>query len=59
MKTVIIDYPKYDYVSNTLEKTCPRGMDTEVFSLKCLVLFRDLPEWKQINSHIEQKVYGQ
>lgn len=28
---------KYDYVSNTLERTYPRGLDTEVFSMKALV----------------------
>lgn len=27
---------KYDYVSNTLERTFPRGLDTEVFSFKAL-----------------------
>ncbi len=27
---------KYDYVSNCLKRTYPRGMDTEVFSLKAL-----------------------
>lgn len=27
---------KFDYVSNTLERTYPRGMDTEVFSFKVL-----------------------
>lgn len=27
---------KYDYVSNTLERSFPRGMDTEVFSFKIL-----------------------
>lgn len=26
------NYPQYDYVSNTLERTFPRGMDVEVFS---------------------------
>lgn len=29
-------YPKYDYVSNTLKRTYPRGMDTEVFSFTLL-----------------------
>lgn len=29
-------YPSYDYVSNTLERTYPRGMDVEVFSKKSL-----------------------
>lgn len=27
---------KYDYVSNTLERTYPRGLDTEVFSMAAL-----------------------
>lgn len=126
-------YPKYDYVSNCLERTYPRGMDTEVFSFQalseaffeakarpdrehvtpfiymrpgryrlanvhyeknysyyrwtvdtpedfeliqkiittlypikpcfnlhdCLELLRKNPAWMKINSHIEQKVYGQ
>jgi spore coat polysaccharide biosynthesis protein SpsF len=29
-------YPDYDYVSNTLLRTYPRGMDTEVFSFQAL-----------------------
>jgi spore coat polysaccharide biosynthesis protein SpsF len=29
-------YPKYDYVSNCLEKSYPRGMDTEVFAFRAL-----------------------
>jgi spore coat polysaccharide biosynthesis protein SpsF len=29
-------YPKYDYVSNCLGKTYPRGMDTEVFAFSAL-----------------------
>jgi spore coat polysaccharide biosynthesis protein SpsF len=29
-------FPKYDYVSNCLERTYPRGMDTEVFSYSAL-----------------------
>ncbi|MCB1119051.1 MAG: glycosyltransferase family protein [Chlamydiia bacterium] len=29
-------YPRYDYVSNTLERTYPRGLDVEVFSFKAL-----------------------
>lgn len=31
-----LDYPDYDYVSNCLERTYPRGMDTEVFSFEAL-----------------------
>ncbi|MFH1832146.1 MAG: glycosyltransferase family protein [bacterium] len=29
-------FPAYDYVSNSLTRTYPRGMDTEVFSFKAL-----------------------
>jgi spore coat polysaccharide biosynthesis protein SpsF len=29
-------YPEYDYVSNCLDRTYPRGMDTEVLSFKSL-----------------------
>jgi spore coat polysaccharide biosynthesis protein SpsF len=29
-------YPKYDYVSNCLERSYPHGMDTEVFSFTVL-----------------------
>lgn len=29
-------FPRYQYVSNTLDRTFPRGMDTEVFSFKAL-----------------------
>lgn len=35
-------YPEYDYVSNTLRRSYPRGMDTEVFSVKVLnEIFKD------------------
>jgi spore coat polysaccharide biosynthesis protein SpsF len=36
MQYYIDAYPKYDYVSNCLSRTYPRGMDTEVFSFKSL-----------------------
>lgn len=29
-------YPIYDYISNTLQSTYPRGLDTEIFSLQAL-----------------------
>jgi spore coat polysaccharide biosynthesis protein SpsF len=32
----VSEYPKYDYISNCLERTYPRGLDTEVFSFKAL-----------------------
>jgi len=34
--TFITDSDRYDYVSNTLERTYPRGLDVEVFSMKAL-----------------------
>jgi spore coat polysaccharide biosynthesis protein SpsF len=36
MKLYIDHQTEYDYVSNSLERTYPRGMDTEVFSFKAL-----------------------
>ena len=36
IKFYVDSYPKYDYVSNCLERTYPRGMDTEVFAFKVL-----------------------
>lgn len=32
----IDNFDKYDYVSNTVDRTYPRGLDTEVFSFKAL-----------------------
>jgi spore coat polysaccharide biosynthesis protein SpsF len=32
----LTNYPNYDYVSNCIERTYPRGMDTEVFSFQAL-----------------------
>ena len=36
IKYYIDNLPYYDYVSNTIERTYPRGMDVEVFSIKAL-----------------------
>ena len=36
VKYYLMEKEKYDYVSNTLERTFPRGMDTEIFSYKAL-----------------------
>lgn len=32
----LLNLDKYDYVSNTIDRTYPRGLDTEVFSFKSL-----------------------
>lgn len=29
-------YPKYDYLSNVIARTYPRGLDVEIFSMQCL-----------------------
>lgn len=29
-------YPKYDYLSNVMERTFPRGLDVEIFTMNCL-----------------------
>lgn len=36
IRTYLQDFPSYDYVSNCLSRTYPRGMDTEVFSMQLL-----------------------
>ncbi len=36
IKYYIDNKNKYDYVSNTIDRTYPRGLDTEVFSFKAL-----------------------
>lgn len=36
IKHFVENYPKYDYVSNTLERTYPRGLDVEVFTRRAL-----------------------
>lgn len=36
IQTYLSAQPTYDYVSNCLERTYPRGMDTEVFSFRAL-----------------------
>ncbi|AEG59494.1 cytidylyltransferase domain-containing protein [Desulforamulus ruminis] len=50
---------KYDYVSNTLERTYPRGMDTEIFSYKALeeafVNAKELPEREHVTAFIYRR----
>lgn len=49
-------YPKYDYVSNTLTRSYPRGMDVEVFSRKSLeradAEAEDKPEREHVTLHL-------
>lgn len=60
----VIDYyinnrDKCDYVSNTLERTYPRGLDTEVFSMKALEKAhkeaREQPEREHVTPYIYRR----
>lgn len=50
---------KYDYVSNTLQRTYPQGLDTEVFSRTALERAykeaRDQPEREHVTVHIYRR----
>ena len=48
----------YDYVSNTLERTYPRGLDTEVFSFKTLEKAHKLTKEKVNREHVTAFIYG-
>jgi spore coat polysaccharide biosynthesis protein SpsF len=47
----------FDYVSNTLERTFPRGMDTEVFSFQALERAFNEGEEKHFREHVTPYIY--
>lgn len=47
----------YDYVSNTLKRTYPRGMDLEVFSLKALKEANSLAQKFEEREHVTPYIY--
>lgn len=47
----------YDYVSNTLKRTYPRGMDTEVFSLSALEKAHNEATKDQAREHVTPYIY--
>lgn len=49
---------EYDYVSNTLQRTYPRGMDTEVFSFKALQEANHLGVLKPEREHVTLYLYN-
>ena len=51
-------YPKIDYVSNTLERTYPRGLDTEVFSLESLKIADREATTETEREHVTSFIYG-
>ena len=46
-----------DYVSNTIERTYPRGLDTEVFSFAALEKAGELASEKQYREHVTLYMY--
>lgn len=47
----------YDYVSNTLERSYPRGMDTEVFSMKVLEQAHQFANKQYEREHVTPYIY--
>lgn len=48
---------KYDYVSNTIDRTYPRGLDTEVFSFKSLEKSYNEAEKQYEREHVTPYIY--
>jgi spore coat polysaccharide biosynthesis protein SpsF len=48
----IDNYPKYDYVSNVIDRTYPRGMDVEVFSIQCLETLKRYATTPEEKEHV-------
>jgi spore coat polysaccharide biosynthesis protein SpsF len=51
------DPTKYDYVSNTLDRTYPRGLDTEVFSMKALEQAYHQADQPAYREHVTPYIY--
>lgn len=58
IKFYLDNYPKYDYVSNTLDRTYPRGLDTEVFSFKALEKAFNEAKEKFEREHVTPFIWG-
>lgn len=52
------EYPKWDYVSNTQERTYPRGLDVEVFSREALQRTFELARRQSEREHVTPYIYG-
>ncbi|WP_035302558.1 glycosyltransferase family protein [Clostridium sp. DL-VIII] len=48
---------KYDYVSNTIDRTYPRGLDTEVFSFKALEKAFNEAELQRDREHVTPYIW--
>lgn len=51
------NYPQYDYVSNTIERTYPRGLDTEVFSFQALQVAYYNARAPHLREHVTPYIY--
>ncbi len=51
-------YPQYDYYSNTLERTFPRGMDVEIFKRRALEEAYDKAFFEAEREHVTPFVYN-
>lgn len=49
---------QYDYVSNTLARTYPRGMDTEVMSYEALKVANERAKEPQYREHVTAYIYS-
>jgi len=49
---------KYDYTSNTIDRTYPRGLDTEVFSFKALERAFNEAESQRDREHVTPYIWG-
>lgn len=53
------NYPKYDYVSNCLKRSYPRGMDTEVFNAEVLQIAHKESQSTFEREHVTPFIYRQ
>ncbi len=51
------NHDKYDYVSNSLKRTYPRGLDTEVFSYKILTKTFSEATYKKDREHVTAYIW--
>lgn len=54
----MLRYPKYDYVSNTLVRTYPKGLDVEIFSLEALSKAYKLANTPYEKEHVTPYIYN-
>ena len=58
IETIVKKYPKVDYVSNCLQRTFPRGMDTEVFTMDALRFAFEYARVPAEREHVTPYIYN-